>query len=118
MNTNNGSGWSDAMLDKAGCDVRAAQDNVEAAGWLVIRNVASSTDEHAHGSFYAHKTESGTHLFAAYPVVLTDEQAFKLLEWLAARFGMEIMRDILPNAETRRRMIALVEKATIAASGE
>lgn len=109
-----GMGWGDAERAKLEQDHADMLAEMEQAGWLVIRDVGdvySPTDRRR--SLCMERTENGFDLYGATAAHLSDDQAFALMEWIAARFGMEVMRDVVPNAETKRRMIALVEKATL-----
>lgn len=109
-----GMGWMDAERSKAEQDHADMLAEMEQAGWLVIREVGDLYSPKAQRqSLCMQRTADGFNVYGTIAAHLSDDQAFALMEWIAARFGMEVMRDILPNAETRRRMIALVEKATL-----
>lgn len=107
-----GMGWQDAEIEKRTQDYEDMLAEMDQAGWLVIRGVGdvySPSDR--VGALCIERVAGGFNVFGKAALHLTDDQAFALLEWIAAHFGMEVLRDVVPNAETQRRMRELVARA-------
>lgn len=109
-----GFGWNDIDALRAKNDRLLSE--IEADGGLVIRNVYGVNElrkgpARFPGEVCAMRSKDGFTLYGQIAVQLTVEQAGQLMEWLVGQFGLEIMRDVVPNAEMQQRMRELVARA-------
>lgn len=107
-----GIGWKDADVEKKERARAELLCEMDQAGWLVVRGVGDVySPTNRHGNLAIERVPGGFNVYGASAFHMTDEQAFAVLEWIAARFGMEILRDIVPSAENTRRLRELVAEA-------
>ncbi len=112
-----GFGWNDIDALRAKNDRLLSE--IEADGGLVIRGVYGVHElrkgpARFPGEVCMMRSKDGFTMYGQIAVDLTVEQAGQLMEWLIGQFGFELMRDVVPNAETQQRMRELVARAVAA----